>query len=173
MEGQRLSAIEQEISENRNGVHLDQNTAQQLHNRFLKKYEDNYLGHFRPVEHKIPREEFEDAHIRRLLQDAETLVEKEPSADSEGEQNVSDGHQNPDYDTQDHPPAEDHPVVKEGHESDHLPVKDEDKTEMNDKQVDAEQDPEVLAAEDPKVNKEENEEVEAPKVKNETKDEEK
>tara|TARA_B110000305_G_C18799475_1_gene341982 strand:- start:87 stop:248 length:162 start_codon:yes stop_codon:yes gene_type:complete len=35
----------------------------------LKKEEDNYLGHFRPVEYKIPREEFEDDHIRRLLQE--------------------------------------------------------------------------------------------------------
>lgn len=35
----------------------------------MKKEEDNYLGHFRTVEHKIPREEFSDHHIRRLQQD--------------------------------------------------------------------------------------------------------
>ena len=41
----------------------------------MKKEEDNYLGHFRAVEHKIPREEFEDEHIRRLLQENNQEVE--------------------------------------------------------------------------------------------------
>ena len=52
----------------------------------MKKEEDNYLGHFRAVEHKIPREEFEDEHIRRLLQennqDLETVENPEIVAEN-------------------------------------------------------------------------------------------